>query len=237
MDIETKSWNYLGTGTRVHFFLNGQALCRSSYTKAPSVGDMDYCEAVQRTLGIPGTRVCPTCEKKFNEGIERLENSMQPSTGEGDYLPPAETAPVETCCEHAPMYHGARGCDECGCTNPRQASKRAVVKPDVSNEVIEALRTIRNQPGRTSEEALANVLTAFDVLDNAGIFSAIDEATDYDTDPAPEQISECTCPTENVKFGGHLYHCPGYPAERGDMVFGPVRTAVDNIRSAVGLKF
>lgn len=23
------------------------------------------------------------------------------------------------CCDHAPMYHGARGCDECGCPAPR----------------------------------------------------------------------------------------------------------------------
>lgn len=34
---------------------------------------------------------------------------------------PAATAQDGPCCEHASMYHGARGCDECACSVPRAA--------------------------------------------------------------------------------------------------------------------
>lgn len=33
----------------------------------------------------------------------------------------------KTCCDHAPVYHGARGCDECTCSLPR-----AVVEPETA---------------------------------------------------------------------------------------------------------
>lgn len=83
----------------------------------------------------------------------------------------------------------------------------------VTTEMIEALALLR---AVWHDDATQRAL---DTLDNAGIFHLIDTATDYDVDPEPEQVSKCTCPPENVKFGGHLYHCPGDPAEWGDTAY------------------
>lgn len=121
MDIESKIWTYAGTGTKVHAFVDGVALCRKNLRNDPDrVGRVghDWAGAVHYAS------VCSSCQKKFNAAIERAEASMQPSTGEGDYLPPAEAATEtpaaeNTRCQHAAMYHGANGCDECACTQPR----------------------------------------------------------------------------------------------------------------------
>ncbi len=55
---------------------------------------------------------------------------------------------------------------------------------DVTPEVIGALAWLRKGwDGDNSEAAI----TAFDTLDNAGVFREIDEATGYDTDPDPKR--------------------------------------------------
>ena len=83
MDVESKIWNYSNTGTKLHAFLNGTALCRSSIRRpGADPTALDYCEAKSHP-------VCAACDTKFNAAIERAEASMEPSTGEGDYLPPA----------------------------------------------------------------------------------------------------------------------------------------------------
>lgn len=67
---------------------------------------------------------------------------------------------------------------------------------NVTLGVIAALRVIREQDrGPEFRDAMS-------VLDNAGIFAEIDAAT------------KCICPPENVKFGGHLYHCPARAAAK-----------------------
>lgn len=137
MDIESKIWTWTNVGTKKHAFVDGVALCRKNITRNPesvALHGMDYCTA-------KGASICTGCDRKFNAAIEReeayqarLAASMQPSTGEGDYLPPADgyTSFPDTenpapstktadapCCEHASMYHGAKGCDECSCTTAR----------------------------------------------------------------------------------------------------------------------
>jgi len=92
-DIETKMWGHSNTGTKVHGYLNGKALCRSSINQ-PTSASVDYFGAKDAF----GDRICANCYKKFNAAIERYEASMMPSTGEGDYLPPSEepyAEPVE----------------------------------------------------------------------------------------------------------------------------------------------
>lgn len=56
--------------------------------------------------------------------------------------------------------------------------KIAKVKPEIAPEVIEALRVLRGE--RHSDTG--SFLDAVDILDNAGIFAAIDEATGYDVE-------------------------------------------------------
>jgi len=89
VDIDTRVWNYSNTGTKLHAFLNGVAICRSSIRRPGAEHTaLDYCEARSHQM-------CATCDKRFNAAIERIEASMEPSTGEGDYLPPAETPAPE----------------------------------------------------------------------------------------------------------------------------------------------
>lgn len=86
---------------------------------------------------------------------------------------------------------------------------------DVTQEMVEALRLFR----RTHMDQ--DLASAFDVLDNAGIFVAIDEATGYDVDPAPKRVSKCTC-AGNYSYeqlGVHQGNCPGDPAEWGDSAY------------------
>lgn len=199
MNIESKVWNFSGTGTKVHAFIDGKvAACRKSIAR-PAGSDMDYCEAKQ---GFKSS-ICTTCDTKFNAAIERAENAMQPSTG-------------EACCDHAPMYHGGRGCDLCNCTNPRtpkpvEGTFHTYLK--ITPEVIRALAMLRNNASNWN-----SLRQAADILDNAGIFAPIDETTGYDIDPV-ERISKCTCHPAPDARSSHHYGCPGDPAEYGDMAF------------------
>lgn len=147
MDIESKIWNYSNTGTRVHAFLNGVALCRSSIRRPGAEHTaLDLCEAQAHS-------VCGTCDTKFNaaielnaavkfnKAIERVDASIKRAPRVLDPRPvgsvvtaPTEAAP-EVCCEHAPMYHGARGCDECGCGRPRNQTNTDNKENDMADEV------------------------------------------------------------------------------------------------------
>lgn len=86
MDVTSKIWNFSGTGTKIHAYINGRsAACRSSIAR-PAGSDMDYCQVKQDFK----SSVCTACEAKFNAAIERAEDAMRPATGEGDHLPPAQ---------------------------------------------------------------------------------------------------------------------------------------------------
>lgn len=254
MDIEAKIWNFSGTGTKVHAFSGGHALCRKSIAR-PAGSDMDFCQAEQAFK----FSVCTSCKTKFNAAIERLENSMQPSTGEGDYLPPAEvktvtreaiaamradTSRTEGSKYSTPEYRAmmaditkesdkAKGItreyviQEETVTEP-VTTKRAMVKPEISNKVIEALRTLRLESLKWFDQ---DAQDALNVLDNAGVFRAIDEASGYDIDPAPAPVSKCTCikRTFPIAVKNHSAGCPGDPAEWGDMAY-TTATAAQNVR-------
>lgn len=110
--------------------------------------------------------------------------------------------------------------------------EESMTDPKVTPDVVKALATIRNQPGRTSDEALANIVDAFDVLDNAGIFAAIDEATGYDIDPEAERVSKCTCKDWQKQYG-HRTGCPGDPAEWGDAAYTEAPSVVPGWSQAV----
>lgn len=109
---------------------------------------------------------------------------------------------------------------------------------DVTPKMIEALRTLR-EVARTYMAEI-KVVDALNVLDDAGVFKAIDEATDYDVSPAPQRVSKCTCAPYKLIGNMHMNGCPGDPAEWGDMAYttpDQVRAAGAFIRSTTGLKF
>lgn len=93
-----------------------------------------------------------------------------------------------------------------------------MTNPNITPEVIKALQVLRDRTYGGSDGAL---MSAINTLDNAGIFSAIDEATGYDIDPAPERVSKCTCPNTDYRrlTGNHHASCPGDPAVWGDLAF------------------
>lgn len=122
------------------------------------------------------------------------------------------------------------------------AEVATTVQVTITPEVIAALAVLR---GTYLEPDASD---AFNVLDNAGIFAAIDEATGYDTNgctcppsyaandhhetwcpKAP--VSKCTCPrryaTTQTPLGSdmHAQGCPGDPAEWGDMAYTSVSEA------------
>lgn len=172
MNVETKFWSYSDTGTKMHAFDNGKALCRPTITRPVGVIErtaVDYSTAAGRT--------CAKCLQKFNAELAkeeayqaRLKASMTPSNGEGDYHPPADRLHVPTqetpCCAHASMHHGARGCDECFCRASRTVAHQGVVKPELPvsdvmrDELIYAANLYQNSAGvvayanRRTEDAL-----------------------------------------------------------------------------------
>lgn len=86
---------------------------------------------------------------------------------------------------------------------------------NITPEIIEALRLLRMNVQCDNE-----LRPVFNLLDNAGVFAEIDEATGYDVDPAPERVSKCTCPPRISQHeDDHYRGCPGDPAEWGDMAF------------------
>ena len=194
MDIESKIWGYANTGRKLHAFVGDHAVCSKripTRTYLRKGEGMDY----SQTKMFSGA-LCKNCDRKFNAAIEAEEAfearrtvSMQPSTGEGDHLPPAQ-----------------------------ETNEEITMNPNITPEVIKALAWLRKGwNGDNSERAI----DALDILDNAGIFSKIDEASGYDidgTDAAPERVSKCTCPA-SIHGGKHAPACPGDPAEWGDMAY------------------
>lgn len=93
---------------------------------------------------------------------------------------------------------------------------------NITPEVIKALRTLRMHV-----KFYADINSEFNVLDNAGVFSAIDavecscpqgwkyhanncvEYPGQEQRPAPKQVSKCTCPDELGSL--HRKSCPEYP--------------------------
>ncbi|WP_435187020.1 hypothetical protein [Streptomyces sp. bgisy126] len=123
--INARVWAMANTGNLFHAFVapwtdeNGnestqhlRAMCRG--TIARHKDSVFYRKAELY-------KICTRCEAKWDAHIARVERSMEP-------LQPCESvaafgaAPVEApCCEHASMYHGNSGCDECGCPTSRAA--------------------------------------------------------------------------------------------------------------------
>jgi|SRR5690349_14442492 len=110
MDLTQKTWNTTKTGMIYHSFkADGTAVCRSSI-KAPVIGGLVTEKRVDERLAqawgarVRGFRKCETCSTLEAKAAERAEASMQPSTGEGDHLPPA----AECTCPPSPSandYH------------------------------------------------------------------------------------------------------------------------------------
>lgn len=138
MDIEMKMWGYTSTGTKLHGFVNGTAMCRTNI-KAPVQELADFSEAKSHAKAQWGISMCTTCESKFNAAVERAEAAMQPSTGEGDYLPPAAEA-IETELEQA---HAEALEINAGLDAVRSAATALQTLPTAAERIVEGLQTMR----------------------------------------------------------------------------------------------
>jgi hypothetical protein len=199
--------------TTVHAFLTNKsagALCNRGNRPNDSVrsGDTNLMTMVERDRTTVPTNYCGRCLTRLVNLVDRQAASMMPSTGEGDYLPPAQETLAQT--------------EETSVTVTEE-KENSMTNPNITPEVIKALQVLRNRSavGPVPQD----LMSAINTLDNAGIFSAIDEATGYDIDPAPERVSKCTCPASRVAFPTklgndmHAANCPGDPAVWGDLAF------------------
>lgn len=93
-----KTWSLTETGTTFHSFNSaGVAICRSNIRQGASQGTRTE-EQVDAFLGKPwsgiGHSKCSRCAVKEAAHRDRVSASLEPSTGEGDYLPPAKEEKV-----------------------------------------------------------------------------------------------------------------------------------------------
>lgn len=173
------------------------------------------------------------------EYVVRLQDQVQASAEENAAAEQATPAPVQVA--------------------------RVTTTVNVTPEMIEALLMLRRSVrgyGMDTQTAQALV-----ILDDAGIFAVIDEATGYDVDPEPEPVqvgseewhslmgaalaetplyahrkrdSKCTCPAARAH---HLNRCPRSPAKWGDTAYTTPEAAKEEqarrslIQGHVGLKF
>ena len=122
MDANSKIWNWTQSGYTFHAFgEGGVALCRSNIrTSVTPHRDRDAAQDMTRRT--PGVKMCANCESKYSEAIvyaETVAAGRDRDHAEAMEMNAAFDAQQTPCCEHAPMYHGARGCDECACKAPR----------------------------------------------------------------------------------------------------------------------
>ena len=92
------NWSLTETGKVYHSFnAEGVAICRSSieadqYREAIAETKVDEMLAEAFGVSALGYRKCERCATKEAARRDRVESSLTPSTGEGDYLSPAEVA-------------------------------------------------------------------------------------------------------------------------------------------------
>lgn len=145
--------------SRLHAFLggaDGPGACRKNI----KAGNPEL-RSANEMIPVPSwVEFCQSCQDEVLRMVNRREDSMQPSTGEGDHLPPA----VELTDELGFPLVGA---------------------PTVIPEVIAALAVIRGVPDVTPEDTLFRVMEAFDVLDEAGLFDRVDDAAMQSPNPGP----------------------------------------------------
>lgn len=98
----TNTWGTTRTGMVYHSFNEeGQAICRNNIRRPEGVDSLTETQVDARLAEAWGARVrgfrkCESCTQMEAAFRDRLEASMAPSTGEGDYLPPSEdVAPVQ----------------------------------------------------------------------------------------------------------------------------------------------
>ena len=100
MDANT-TWGRTETGFVYHSFnADGTAICRKNIKAADGrelFTEAKVDEMLAEAWGIRtiGYRKCTGCETREAARRDRLAASLAPSTGEGDYLPPAETVAAE----------------------------------------------------------------------------------------------------------------------------------------------
>jgi|GEM_PF-4457151 len=157
---------------------------------------------LKRAQEQSGHSLCGTCQGKF-QSLLNVETAD---------IPAAEEAPAAV----TPAL--------------KIATAKPEIAPKVTPELIQALATLRTNV--RSDETSERVSQAIVILDNAGVFAAIDAApactcppsyaaNDHHDGGCPQApVSKCTCPASRVSFPGglsgvHTANCPEAPAAAG----------------------
>ena len=141
------NWSLTETGKVYHSFnAAGIAICRSSiaadqYRGAITETKVDEMLAEAWGIRVQGYRKCERCATKEAAHRDRVEASLAPSTGEGDYLPPATETISTIDTEENSM--GLEGRRTTGPLTPRQT------------DIIELLAGGRRQKEAASEMTVA----------------------------------------------------------------------------------
>lgn len=133
---------------------------RSSVHLSSTVDIIPACGGRTSTYSVTDRAVdCKRCLKLITDREEAAERTAyyagladaqdmdlsQAPVATAEQAPDADPA-THRCCEHAAMYHGARGCDTCGCNTPRN------VMP-VAGEITVG-RNVETDQGRVPARAL-----------------------------------------------------------------------------------
>lgn len=135
MEANSKAWNTTRTGFKVHAFKDGRSLCRYKCAEGPAPAHAKG-TARRWVLDTTGLSFCVDCEYSFDFQVkEDAWMAERREASHAEALAMNEAAAPWTCgkCDHAPMYHGGRGCDECVCTAPRNCPTNT---PDDKEETV-----------------------------------------------------------------------------------------------------
>jgi len=134
MDANSKIWLNARTGFKMHAFLEGAALCNKVTTVRTGVLGQSFNQTLESDR-------CQSCERRYRNQVaydESLRVSLERDHAEALTMNAereAEQTDVYACCKHAPMYHGARGCDECDCGVPRTQIQEENDMPSLDKRV------------------------------------------------------------------------------------------------------
>lgn len=119
--MDTKPmWATTRTGLKIHAFEGKVAKCHSGI-KQDGNGSDTYRDVCAWVTENPKLSLCGKCEALALMEEQARKSLVDQAHAEALEMNEAIGAKIADapCCEHASMYHGAKGCGECSCTTAR----------------------------------------------------------------------------------------------------------------------
>lgn len=91
----------------------------ASLAPATESHDLGYVHADEQAAADEQPEEIKAAREEAEAKATGARYAAQLLAGKADAAPVVRPATATPCCDHAGMYHGGRGCDQCGCTTPR----------------------------------------------------------------------------------------------------------------------